>query len=181
MSFKKEVNIFKSKFLFLVSNNFSFYLLIIDLFFLRFYYFFYIDSNDSEFLESPKRKKLKINYRKVKTRTEKQKPKTRVNNKKKRNDFNSNDKRLKRDRNRRSRIRSATDCLISLVPNINEKTDFATLLETTADYLSHLTNCHKNKCDVSLKLIYFLFIFLVLFFYLYFLRIIRNENQSEIV
>ncbi|RWS08986.1 hypothetical protein B4U79_18949 [Dinothrombium tinctorium] len=52
-----------------------------------------------------------------------------------------------KERRRRSRMKQSCDTLRSLVPGVSEKTDKATVLEQTVNYLLHLQRCVGVKCD----------------------------------
>jgi len=54
-----------------------------------------------------------------------------------------------KERLRRLRIKYSCDALKQLVPGISEKTDKATVLEHSVNFLVHLSNCSGVKCDVS--------------------------------
>lgn len=50
------------------------------------------------------------------------------------------------ERKRRLRIKQCCDILRRLIPGLNEKTDKATVLEHTVDYVDHLFKCPNHKC-----------------------------------
>lgn len=50
------------------------------------------------------------------------------------------------ERKRRLRIKQCCDILRRLIPGLNEKTDKATVLEHTVDFVDHLSKCQDHKC-----------------------------------
>ena len=61
--------------------------------------------------------------------------------------FASRQSHNEKERQRRSRMKFSCDMLRSLVPGVTEKTDKATVLEYTVQYLLHLQQCIGFKCD----------------------------------
>lgn len=61
--------------------------------------------------------------------------------------FASRQSHNEKERQRRSRMKFSCDMLRSLVPGVTEKTDKATVLEHTVQYLLHLQQCIRFKCD----------------------------------
>ncbi len=58
-----------------------------------------------------------------------------------------------KERLRRSRIKFCCDALRALVPGLNHKTDKASVLEHSVNFLIHLSKCSGVKCEVINKLI----------------------------
>ncbi|KAL3184904.1 hypothetical protein MRX96_030795 [Rhipicephalus microplus] len=67
-----------------------------------------------------------------------------------RKSFRRREKQRESDRKRKARIRNACQTLQSLVPGLSEKTDQATVLESTVEYVRHLHSHLKVKHQTSI-------------------------------
>jgi hypothetical protein len=54
-----------------------------------------------------------------------------------------------KERLRRSRMKCSCDALRQLVPGVDDKTDKATVLEHTVNFVVHLSHCPTVNCGVS--------------------------------